>query len=260
MLMVKMPGTGGGLCRFLPKLSNSVQFQGASCGASVIKSGKDSSGGPMQLTSKVRSLRGDVFRKVTPSGRAAAKLPIDVGGNLRRLRKSKAQSLEALAKQSGVSRAMLGQIETGKSVPTVTLLWKIALALGVPMAKLIEGPPSTQTVVVRCPHAGLSRSNDDRSGMRSLVPQGDGLGVECFEISLRPLDREHAAAHAFGARGCLVVMSGVVEFSCGAGDATRLGTGDVVLFAADCEQAYFNCGPDNATGFLIVAPAGIAGL
>ncbi|MCP3398902.1 helix-turn-helix domain-containing protein [Bradyrhizobium sp. CCGB20] len=44
-------------------------------------------------------------------------LPAILGRNLRRLRTSRGHSLERLAKQSGVSRAMLGQIETGKAFP-----------------------------------------------------------------------------------------------------------------------------------------------
>ena len=51
-----------------------------------------------------------------------AELSVTVGRNLRRLRVKQGYSLERLAKQSRVSRAMLGQIETGKSVPTIGLL------------------------------------------------------------------------------------------------------------------------------------------
>src|SRR6185503_14817644 len=54
-----------------------------------------------------------------------------VGSNLRRLRTRRGLSLERLAQISGVSRAMLGQIELGQSAPTINVLWKIARALEV---------------------------------------------------------------------------------------------------------------------------------
>ena len=54
-----------------------------------------------------------------------------VGGNLRRLRTRRGLSLERLAQISGVSRAMLGQIELGQSAPTINVLWKIARALDI---------------------------------------------------------------------------------------------------------------------------------
>src|SRR5689334_16779324 len=48
-----------------------------------------------------------------------------VGANLRRLRVRRGLSLERLAQRSGVSRAMLSQIELGQSAPTINVLWKI---------------------------------------------------------------------------------------------------------------------------------------
>lgn len=86
-------------------------------------------------------------------------LPLIVGRNLRRLRVRQGHSLERLAKQSGVSRAMFGQIETGKSVPTIGLLWKIAVTLGVPFASLIAAEDAGSTLVLRRADAKLPYSN-----------------------------------------------------------------------------------------------------
>jgi DNA-binding XRE family transcriptional regulator len=69
-------------------------------------------------------------------------LGIVVGHNIKRLRSRRNLSLEALAKLSGVSRAMLGQIETGRSVPTINVVWKIACAFDVPFSTLIASPNS----------------------------------------------------------------------------------------------------------------------
>ena len=53
-----------------------------------------------------------------------------VAANLRRLRAERDLTLDQLSEASGVSRAMLNQIETGKSVPTIATLWKVAAGLG----------------------------------------------------------------------------------------------------------------------------------
>ena len=50
-------------------------------------------------------------------------IPAALGRNLRRLRTRQGLSLERLARLSGVSRAMLGQIELGRSAPTITAPW-----------------------------------------------------------------------------------------------------------------------------------------
>ena len=72
-----------------------------------------------------------------------------VGGNLRRLRTRRGLSLERLAQISGVSRAMLGQIELGQSAPTINVLWKISSALGVPFSALITARGAVGPHVMR---------------------------------------------------------------------------------------------------------------
>ena len=76
-------------------------------------------------------------RQEAAAGRRATSRPV-VGANLRRLRNQRGLSLERLAQISGVSRAMLGQIELGQSAPTINVLWKIASALEVPFSALIS--------------------------------------------------------------------------------------------------------------------------
>ena len=47
-----------------------------------------------------------------------------VAENLKRLREERKLSLDAVAKCSGVSKSMLGQIERGVTNPTISTLWK----------------------------------------------------------------------------------------------------------------------------------------
>src|SRR5579863_3715030 len=79
----------------------------------------------------------------------AADLGRRVAENLRQRRKARGMSLDDLARASGVSRAALSQIETCKSNPTVGLLWKIAVGLGVPFAELIGEPVGSAAVLRR---------------------------------------------------------------------------------------------------------------
>ncbi len=89
-----------------------------------------------------------------------AKLSIVVGENLRQLRRKHGLSLEQLATKSGVSRAMLGQIETGKSAPTINLLGRIAEALKVSVPSLIANPGAGGTVIVPRDRATVLTSSD----------------------------------------------------------------------------------------------------
>lgn len=61
---------------------------------------------------------------------------------LRTLRHQREWSLSRLAEETGVSKAMLGQIERNESSPTVATLWKIATGLNVPFSTFISPPES----------------------------------------------------------------------------------------------------------------------
>jgi DNA-binding XRE family transcriptional regulator len=87
-----------------------------------------------------------------------------IGGHLRRLREQHGLSLERLAQRSGVSRAMLGQIELAKSVPTITVLLRIAGAFGVPITAFLErGDAAFETLLqgrdARASHPGTAASS-----------------------------------------------------------------------------------------------------
>lgn len=129
-----------------------------------------------------RLLRSETFheRGEPPSGATmhetdlSVDLPASVSRNLRRLRTRRGHSLERLAKQSGVSRAMRGQIETGKSAPTISLLWKVANALNVPFASLLQTDIPRGAVVLRRTDAKILASSQGQFTSRALFPfEGD---------------------------------------------------------------------------------------
>ena len=54
--------------------------------------------------------------------------PPMIGKNIQRIRNSRKLTLNVLSERSGVSKAMLSQIESDKVNPTVATVWKIAQA------------------------------------------------------------------------------------------------------------------------------------
>lgn len=178
-----------------------------------------------------------------------------VGANLRRLRSERSLSLEALAQRSGVSRAMLGQIELGQSAPTINVLWKIARALDLPFSALITGPhaPSGTRVLVAARSKRLT-SHDGTFSSRALFPLGEPRRVEFYELELRRGATEEAEPHPAGTRENLVVTSGVVQIDV-AGEQHRLGAGDAIVFEADVPHRYHNVGDEDARMYLVMTYA-----
>jgi transcriptional regulator with XRE-family HTH domain len=101
-----------------------------------------------------------------------------VGANLRRLRIKRGLSLERLARHSGVSRAMLSQIELGQSAPTITTLWKIARSLDVTFSALIARGDEGAPRVLRPEAAKLLTNQDGTFTSRALFPFGEPRRVE----------------------------------------------------------------------------------
>ncbi|MCE9574796.1 MAG: helix-turn-helix domain-containing protein [Deltaproteobacteria bacterium] len=184
----------------------------------------------------------------------AADLAPIVGANLRRLRTRRGLSLEKLAQSSGVSRAMLGQIELGQSAPTINVLWKIARALEVTFSALISTRAQSGALVLRQTESKLLTSKDRSFSSRALFPFDEPRRVEFYELRLTAGGVEEADAHAPGTSENLVVTQGQVEIDVG-GETHRLETGDSILFEADAPHAYRNAGKGDAVMYLVMTYA-----
>src|SRR3954465_5070582 len=121
-----------------------------------------------------------VSDEVAGPGAPPARAPT-VGKNLKRLRGRAGRSLEKLSKASGVSRAMLGQVELGQSAPTINVLWKIARALGVPFSALITSPGSTGTLLLKASDSKQLSSHDGKFRSRALFPFDAPRRTEFYE-------------------------------------------------------------------------------
>lgn len=186
-------------------------------------------------------------------GDESAALALALGTNLRRLRTRRGLSLERLAKLSNVSRAMLGQIETGKSVPTIALLWKVATALDVPFATLLAQGSANGTTVLRRAKAKILSGSGGRFTSRALFPFDAERRVEFYELRIAGRHREDAEAHATGTRENLIVVAGVVEVTAGTDGPQILEEGDAIQFEADVPHSYRNLGPVEAVLYLVMS-------
>ncbi len=62
----------------------------------------------------------------------------NIGNVLRRVRFERGLTLGDTSDLTGVSKAMLGQIERGESNPTVSILWKISSGLKISFSELLS--------------------------------------------------------------------------------------------------------------------------
>ena len=182
-----------------------------------------------------------------------------VGGNLRRLRVRRGLSLEKLSQKSGVSRAMLGQIELGQSAPTINVLWKIARALDVTFATLIQTREAGGTTVLTKAQAKVLTSHGGQFSSRALFPFDGPRRAEFYELRLASRAKEQADAHAPGTVENLVVAEGQIEIAVAVDDSHtethRLEAGDAIVFEADVPHSYTNTGTKECVMYLVMTYA-----
>lgn len=174
----------------------------------------------------------------------AADLARRVGQQLREKRKARGMSLDELAAASGVSRAALSQIELFKSNPSLGVLWKIAVGLGIPFSELMGGQEQAVSLLRRN-DAQVLRSADGKMESRPLSPAGSNPWVELYELRLAARASHNSDPHAPGTREIVVVLSGALKLHV-SGQSHDLAPGDSVSFRADEPHAYENPGTSEA--------------
>lgn len=174
-----------------------------------------------------------------------------VAERLRALRKEAGMSLEELAGRSGVSRAMLSQIETLKTNPTIAVLWKIASGLGVSFSDLLGADAVPSVRISRVSEARYLYSADKNFRSRPLLSNVPGHRVEIYELSLEPGAVEAADPHPAGSFEQLIVTSGSLALTVGV-EKYELAAHDALLFRADCPHRYECVGRKPFVGLSVI--------
>jgi transcriptional regulator with XRE-family HTH domain len=165
-----------------------------------------------------------------------------VGRNVRGHRTRLAWTLEDLAARSGVSKGMLSQVEQARANPSVATICRLATALGVSIASLVEAPEVPSARVVRADEAvTLWAGGHKGSAARLLVGSGSSQQVELWDVRMVPGDGYSSEAHPSGTRELLLVIEGELSLELD-GTPHRVGAGDAIAFVADRPHAYRNQG------------------
>ena len=178
--------------------------------------------------------------------------PKVIGGNVRKKRHERHWSLDELADSSGVSKATLSQIESGRVNPTVATLWKIAQSLETELSQLIrdEGEIARTFAVTRS--GDLPRLTGTTGvEIKVLSPITMAGKLELYFLTLEPGAVLASEAHEPGSCELITVISGEVEIEAGRNSA-RLESGDVLNYQCDTSHRISNPGRDAATLHMVV--------
>lgn len=155
-----------------------------------------------------------------------------IGTQLKLARTNKGWSLDVASKNTGVSKAMLGQIERGESSPTVARLWSIATGFELPLSYFflsIEGDNLSQNMLKTEPGIAIS----------TLFPFDAETKSEVFSLTLAPLHQQISTPHNDGVIEQVLVIEGEMEYFLN-NQWHPLSQGDVVKFNANQKHGYRN--------------------
>lgn len=127
-----------------------------------------------------------------------------IAAHLKQIRKHKGLSLDATAKLTGVSKAMLGQIERGESSPTISTLWKISSGLEASFSGFFANDPVLRDSEMTFPE-------DENMLVNTLFPYTSDTNMEMFEITLAQHHCQLSSPHSVGVIEHIIVLEGNLE-------------------------------------------------
>jgi len=165
------------------------------------------------------------------------KLAKQVGITLRGIRTVRGLSLQELAEITSVSKLTLGKIERGEANPSLTVIWKIANGLAIPISSLLI---EKEDVVLSKKDTGNKVISANESlTLEPMFTTSSYGSIETHRAYLKPHSEYHADAHHPGVMELVTVMEGQIKVNVNH-HIYDLQLHDSIKFNADQPHRYIN--------------------
>ena len=157
---------------------------------------------------------------------------------MKAIRDHQGLSLDQAAERTGISKAMLSQIERGQSVPTITTLWKISTGYRVPLTYFLEEPKSSYTLA---DFHSMEPVYAEERAMRTyaLFPYQPVQNFEMLYIEFDAGCEHTSGSHLPNVEEYIFVQIGSLTI-CVGNEEIPLSTGQCFRFRADVPHRYRN--------------------
>ncbi len=179
--------------------------------------------------------------------------PPSIGKNVKKERQHQQLSLDALSAASGVSKAMLSQIESDKVNPTIATMWKIAHALKVDFNVLLkgEGDKVRKFSINRKEDITTLDTIEEGVYIKVLSPIAMSEDLELYTLSFKSGAVLSSIPHYPETEEYLTVLDGKVKVTAGK-KSTVLNEGDVLLYQCDIEHIIENLSDKDSRIYMVV--------
>jgi transcriptional regulator with XRE-family HTH domain len=177
-----------------------------------------------------------------------------IGERIKRLRLKKSMGLVELGRHTGLSASFLSQLETGRVVPTLRNLARIAMVFSKDLSYFFDTEPQAMFRVhrrkdrVRLPQTGVESPSYFFESLGYMVPDRhmDPYFAEFVPLAQHPDPK----AHMHPGFEFLYVLEGELGLQHGEHHCT-LEPGDAVYFDASTAHSYFCPGPKPASALIV---------
>jgi len=177
-----------------------------------------------------------------------------IGSRIKRLRLKKSMGLVELGRHTGLSASFLSQLETGRVVPTLRNLARIAMVFSKDLSYFFETEPQSLFRVhrrkerVRLPQTGVDDPTYFFESLGYMVP--DRLMDPYFAEFVPMKKTQDVRPHVHPGYEFLYVLQGELEIRHG-DQVSQMETGDAVYFDASTPHAYICAGKTPAIALIV---------
>ncbi|MEV4181104.1 helix-turn-helix transcriptional regulator [Streptosporangium canum] len=172
---------------------------------------------------------------MVPSPSEAAGVRGAIAANLRRVRLARGLSVRELAELTGVSKALISQVERGVANPTVEVLSRLAASLELTFGELTRIHLVGPEVIRRSESVPLAVG--DNTAIRTLFAAPDRRRFELAEGDIPAGTRSAKSSHGRGSVEHAYVVEGEVTVETEEWSVT-LTAGDALRFASESDHVY----------------------
>jgi transcriptional regulator with XRE-family HTH domain len=177
-----------------------------------------------------------------------------IGERIKRLRLKKSMGLVELGRHTGLSASFLSQLETGRVVPTLRNLARVAMVFSKDLSYFFEPEPQSLFRVhrrkerVRLPQTGVDDPSYFFESLGYMVP--DRLMDPYFAEFVPMKKSQDVRPHVHAGYEFLYVLQGELEIRHG-DHVAQMEAGDAVYFDASTAHAYLCQGKTPAVALIV---------
>ncbi len=189
---------------------------------------------------------------MTAQGADVTRVSLAVANRIRTWRKEKKLSLDELSRRASVSKGMLVEIEKGAANPSIAILCKLAAALGVSVADIVNVASEPQVHVIEEAAIPVLWQGEKGGSARLLAGTAGPDMIELWRWEMQPGESFSSPGHPAGTFELLHVEAGVLTLKVEEG-ITQVVAGASAVAKTDAAHSYANEGESTLRFTMTVA-------